>query len=49
MNPEYSRTPETRPAIPKEPCDAPRCPDCGTTLVAGGGCLFCPACGFSTC
>lgn len=26
-----------------------KCPDCGSTLIAGGGCFTCPKCGFSKC
>lgn len=26
-----------------------KCPDCGTVLIAGGGCFTCPKCGLSLC
>lgn len=29
--------------------EAKKCPDCGTTLIAGGGCFACPKCGLSLC
>ncbi|MCL5794743.1 MAG: TSCPD domain-containing protein, partial [Patescibacteria group bacterium] len=29
--------------------DAPACPECGSILQMGEGCLVCPTCGFSKC
>jgi len=26
-----------------------RCPECGHPVVVGGGCPYCPACGWSKC
>ncbi|MGC8478788.1 MAG: vitamin B12-dependent ribonucleotide reductase [Candidatus Micrarchaeia archaeon] len=26
-----------------------KCPECGTTMVSGGGCFTCPKCGYSVC